>query len=191
MRLRSGFTVVMALLLVASFARAQNTEMNPAIQAELDKEKAEIASWASNPLIVKEVQEQNKRGPVAGLDNDKWKATPASDPKIKAFQENPAGHFLKEKLQAKESIFTEAFLNGSNGEKVAFVEKTTYYIHKGMPKFEVPFRKGAAWQGKPEYDESSQTYSIQISAPVLSDGKPIGVLVVGVKLASLEKLKKK
>ena len=186
----ASLTVLMGLLVFTPFAGAQNTEMNPAIQAELDKEKGVIAAWASNPVIVKEVQEQNKKGPIAGLDNDKWKSIPGSDPKIKAFEESPAGRFLKEKIQAKESIFTEAFLSGSNGEKVAFAEKTTYYTHKGMPKFEVPFRKGAPWQGKPEFDESTQTYSIQIATPVLSDGKPSGVLVVGVKLASLEKLKK-
>src|SRR3569832_848758 len=137
----ASLTVLMGLLVFTPFAGAQNTEMNPAIQAELDKEKGVIAAWASNPVIVKEVQEQNKKGPIAGLDNDKWKSIPGSDPKIKAFEESPAGRFLKEKIQAKESIFTEAFLSGSNGEKVAFAEKTTYYTHKGMPKFEVPFRK--------------------------------------------------
>lgn len=189
--MRPGLTAVIGLLLVASFARAENVEMNRLIQAELDKEKGVIASWASNPMIVKEVQEQNRKGPIPGLDNEKWKAIPASDPKIKAFEENPAGRLLREKIHVKESIFTEAFLSGSSGEKVAFVEKTTFYIHKGMPKFEVPFRKGTAWQGKPEYDESSQTYSIQIATPVLSEGKPIGVLVVGVKLAALDRLNKK
>ena len=190
-RIYAGLNMVVGLLLIASFARAQNSEMNPGVQAELDKEKTVIASWASNPVIVKEVLQQNKKGPIPGLDNAKWKQIGPSDPLIKSFEENPAGRFLKSKLEAKDTIFTEAFLNGSGGEKVAFVEKTTYYIHKGMAKFEVPFRKGTAWQGKPEYDESSRTYSIQISTPVLSEGAPIGVLVVGVKLASLEKAIKK
>jgi hypothetical protein len=188
---RSASFTLMGLLFVAAFAHAQSGEMNPVIQAELDKEKTVIAAWAANPVIVKEVEEHNKKGAIAGLDNEKWKKTPASDPTIKGFQENPAGQFLKGKLEAKDAIFTEAFLNGSNGEKVAFVEKTTYYTHKGMPKFEVPFRSGASWQGKPDFDESTQTFSIQLSTPVLSDGKPIGVLVVGIKLSSLEKLPKK
>ncbi|MBI3804708.1 MAG: hypothetical protein HY282_13205 [Nitrospirae bacterium] len=190
-RIYTSLTVMIGLLWIASFAGAQNTEMNPAVQAELEKEKTTIAFWASNPVIIKEVQQQNKKGPISGLDNAKWKNTPPSDPLIKTFQENPAARFLKSKIEAKDSIFTEAFLSGSNGEKVAFVEKTTYYLHKGMPKFEVPFRKGSAWQGKPEYDESSQTYSIQISTPVFSEGVPIGVLVAGVRLSALEKSTKK
>lgn len=190
-RIYASLTVTVVLLLIVSFAHAQNTEMNPAVQAELDREKTAIAAWASDPILVKEVLHQNKRGPMPGLDNAKWKTLDPSDPIVKAFQENPAARFLKSKLDTKDSMFNEAFLSGSNGEKVAFVEKTTYYIHKGMPKFEVPFRKGTFWQGKPEYDESSQTYSIQIAVPVLSEGTPVGVLVVGIKLASLEKSIKK
>ncbi len=193
MRLRifASLAVMTGLLSIVSVAHAQNVELNPAVQAELDKEKRVIASWASDPVIVKEVLQQNTKGPIPGLDNAKWKQLTPSDVIIKAFQENPAGRFLKSKIEAKDSIFNEAFLSGSNGEKVAFAEKTTYYIHKGMPKFEVPFRRGVPWQGKPEYDESSQTYSIQISTPVLSEGAPIGVLVVGVKLSALEKAIKK
>jgi|GEM_PF-2017551 len=187
-----GVTLVSGLLLlVISIAHGQNVEVNAAIQAELDKDKEIIASWASNSVIIEEVQKQNNHGPIPGLDNEKWKSIPPSDPIVKSLQENPAGRFLRGKLRGQESKFTRAFLNGSNGEKVAFTEKTVYYLHKGMGKFEVPFRKGTAWQGKAEYDEPGQSYAIQISTPVFSEGKPIGVLVVGVNLASLEKSVKK
>jgi hypothetical protein len=170
---------------------AGNFEMTAAVQAQLDKEKALIASWASDPVVIKAVQQQNKKGPIPGVTNDTWKITRRSDPIVKAFQENPAGQFLKSKVESKDSIFSEAFLSAEKGEKVAFVEKTTYYIHKGMPKFEVPFTQKKAWEGKPEFDESSQTYAVQISTPVLLEEKPIGVLVVGVNLSSLEKISKK
>ncbi len=60
-----------------------------------------------------------------------------------------------------------------------------------MPKFDVPFSSGKSWQGQPEFDESSQTHQIQVSVPVLSGAKPVGVLVVGVSLTKLEKVTKK
>ena len=85
----------------------------------------------------------------------------------------------------RQGAVSEAFLNAAQGEKVAFVEKTTTYIHKGAAMFDVPFNTGKAWQGQPEFDESSQTYAIQISVPVLADGKSIGALVVGVNLTHL------
>jgi hypothetical protein len=49
---------------------------------------------------------------------------------------------------------------------------------------------GHAWQGKPEFDESSQTFAIQVSVPVVDAGSPVGALVVGINLTRLEKLAK-
>jgi hypothetical protein len=166
-------------------------EMTPAIQSELDRQKTVIAGWAADPAIVSAVKEQNGKGPIDGMDNAKWKTTRRSDAMIKAFQANPAGQLLKAKVDGGGGTFSEAFLNGAKGEKVAFVEKTTSYIHVGQAKFDVPFTTGKAWQGKHEFDESSQTYAIQVSVPVLADGKPVGALVVGVNLSHLEKVAKK
>jgi hypothetical protein len=163
-------------------------EMTPAIQGELDKQKAVIGKWAADPVLIKAVAEQNGKGPIQGMDNPKWKTIRRSDAAVKEFQTNPAGQFLKAKVEASGGLFSEAFLNGSQGEKVAFVDKTSSYTHVGQPKFDVPFTSGKAWQGKAEFDESSQTHAVQISVPVLKDAKPIGVLVVGVNLTNLEKI---
>jgi len=162
-------------------------EITPPVQAALDKQKAVIATWASNPVIVNAVKAQNVKGPIAGMDNPKWKTTRRTDPLIAEFQENEAAVFLKSKLDSGQNVYSEAFLSAAAGEKVAFVEKTSSYIHKGAPKFEVPFTTGAGWQGSPEFDESSQTYAIQLSVPVSSDGKTMGVLVVGISLSQLDK----
>jgi hypothetical protein len=162
-------------------------EMTPAIQGELDKQKAVIAKWAADPVLIKAVVDHNGKGPIQGMDNPKWKTVRRSDPMTKEFQSNSAGQFLKGKLEGSSGLFSEAFLNGAQGEKVAFVDKTSSYIHLGQAKFDVPFTSGKAWQGKAEFDESSQTHAIQISVPVVKDAKPIGVLVVGVNLTSLQK----
>ena len=171
-------------------AQAGKFDMTPPIQAALDKQKTVIASWASDPVIVNAVKAQNAKGPIAGMDNAKWKSTRRTDPLIAEFQANESSVLLKAKMDAGQNIYSEAFLSAAGGEKVAFVEKTTSYIHKGAPKFDVPFTTGTAWQGIPEFDESSQTYAIQLSVPVDADGKAIGVLVVGVSLSQLEKTAK-
>jgi hypothetical protein len=163
-------------------------EMTPGIQGELEKQKAVVAKWAAEPALIKAVTDQNVKGPIQGMDNSKWKTIRRSDGVIKDFQTGPAGQFLKSKLEASGGLFSEAFLNGSQGEKVAFVDKTSSYTHLGQPKFDVPFTSGKTWQGKAEFDESSQAHAIQISVPVLKDAKPIGVLVVGVNLTTLEKV---
>ncbi|MBI3774606.1 MAG: hypothetical protein HY273_03475 [Gammaproteobacteria bacterium] len=179
-----GMSVLLPLM---SAHAAAKFDITPAVQAAMDKQKMLVATWASNPVIVNATKAQNAKGPIAGMDNPKWKTTRRSDPLIAEFQSNEAAVFLKAKLEGSQSLYSEAFLSAAAGEKVAFVEKTSSYIHKGVPKFDVPFTTGAAWQGAPEFDESSQTYAIQISVPVNAEGKALGVLVVGVSLSQLEK----
>jgi hypothetical protein len=175
-----GAVVVLVGMAWAAF------EVTPGVQKEIDKHVEVVKGWAANPAIVKAVEAQNAKGPIAGMDNAKWKTVRRSDDLVKGFQTCEAGKFLKAKADESKDTYPEAFLSGTLGEKVAFIEKTTSYIHKGVPKFDVPF-SGKAWQGQPEFDESSQTHQIQVGVPVLSGGKPIGVLVVGINLTKLEK----
>ncbi len=193
MRTRFGLTFLTTIsaVLTAAAAWGAGFEITPAVQAELDRQKTVVAGWAASPVIVTAVAEQNRKGPIEGMDNAKWKVTRRSDSLVTAFQTNAAGQYLKAKLAEGQGAVSEAFLNAAQGEKVAFVEKTTSYIHKGAAKFDVPFSTGKTWQGPPEFDESTQTYAIQISVPVLAEGKSIGALVVGVNLSYLEKLTRK
>lgn len=184
--LRAGVVAAVSILVATAAAHA-TFEITPAMQGELDRQKKVIAGWAADPVIVKAVADQNAKGPLPGMDNASWKVIRRSDPVVRAFQSTPAGKFLRAKMEASGGLITEAFLSATEGEKVAFAEKTTWYIHKGMPKFDVPFTTRSAWQGRPEFDESTQTYQIQISVPVLVDGRPAGALVVGVSLSELEK----
>jgi hypothetical protein len=180
-----GMLVVMGLV-----GTAWGGEVTPGAQKEIDRHIEIVKGWAANPAIVKAVEAQNAKGPIAGMDNAKWKTVRRSDDLVKGFQTCEAGKYLKAKADEGKDAYPEAFLSGSQGEKVAFIEKTTSYIHKGNAKFDVPFG-GKAWQGNPEFDESSQSHQVQVGVPVLSGGKPIGVLVVGINLTQLEKMAKK
>ncbi len=177
----------LAVILAAAAFAEPTFELTQAVQAELDHQKSIIAGWAATPEILQAVKEQNTKGPLSGMDNAKWKTTRAGDLVVRGFQMNPAGRFLKKKLREGVGIYAEAFLSAAQGEKVAFVEKTTSYIHKGAAKFDLPFQTGKSWQGTPELDDSSQMYTVQISVPVLDDTKRIGVLVVGVNVSHLER----
>ena len=190
MRWMKGMVGVAAAGLMVTLAWAA-FEVTPAVQKEIDRHIEVVKGWAANPVVVKAVLAQNQKGPISAMDNAKWKAVRRSDDLVKGFQTNEAGKFLKDKAGEGNEFYPEAFLSASQGEKVAFIEKTTSYIHKGAAKFDVPFSSGKAWQGQPEFDESSQTHQIQVSVPVVSEGKPVGVLVVGINLSKLEKVVKK
>ena len=184
--------IVASLILLTAAAPAAALDLTPAVQAELDRLKQTAAEWAADPVIVGAVKAQNGKGPVAGMDNAKWKSIRRSDPTIQAFVQSPAGQFLKGKIQASSGTLDKAFLNAAQGEKVAFAEKTISYVHKGQEKFDAPMTTAKPWQmSKAWFDESLQGYAIQIAVPVLDGDKVIGVLIASVPVAHLEKSAKK
>jgi len=175
-----GFAAVLA---------AQAAPLTPQQQARLEAYKKAITKWAARPPVVKAVQAANAKGLLPNMSNAAWAALKPDDPIVVSFETNPVGLWLAKKLKDSNGVFCEAFLSGSQGQKVAFAAKTTSYIHAGSPKFDVPM-SGKPWQGQPELDASSNVYSVQISTPVLDGGKPIGVLVVGLAVDKLTPAKK-
>lgn len=186
--------VAALLFLLPSIASAQDPakkiEVTPALQKQLDEWKAHASKWAADPEITAAVAEQNSKGPIANMDEKKWKGLKRRSPEVEAFQKNSAGKALAAVAANSNGIVSELFLSAQKGEKVAFLEKTTSYVHAGKAKFDVPFTKATAWQGELEFDESTQTYAVQIAVPVLDPKdakKPIGVLVVGINITQLVK----
>ena len=177
--------------LVATLAWGADFQVTPAIQEKITQQVWLAAGWTGSQPIVNAVLAQNQKGPIPGMDNAKWKTVPESDPIVQGFINNDAAKFLKEELAKTDGICTGAFLNAAQGEKVAFTEKTGSYIHKGSAKFDTPFTTGKSWQGPAELDDSGKVYEIQVSVPVLAEGKPIGVLVVEINATRVEELVKK
>jgi hypothetical protein len=194
--MKFGFVDRCIALAVVAFlpvvALASSFEITPPVQAELEKQTKALAVWAADPVVVAAVKEQNAKGPLAGMDNAKWKTIRRSDAIVQGLTGNPAGQFLQKKIDTSGGTLDKAFLNGAQGEKVAFAEKTISYIHKGQDKFEVPMSTGKPWQmTKPWFDESLQAYAIQVAVPVMDGGKAIGVLVASVPVTYLERVAKK
>jgi hypothetical protein len=197
MRRVMGLVAVVAVGLVAACAQLGNGrcascfEVMPKIQEQITWQVWNANGWAASPVVVEAVLAQNKKGPIPGMDNAKWKTVPESDAIVQGFINNGAAKFLKEEMAKTGGISTGAFLNAAQGEKVAFTDKTGSYIHKGSAKFDVPFTSGKTWQGPPELDDSGKVYEVQIAVPVLSEGKAIGVLIVEINATKLEGMAKK
>ena len=197
MRRVMGLVVVAVAGLVAACAQmgsersASVFEVMPKIQEQITWQTWNANGLAASPVVVEAVIAQNKKGPIPGMDNAKWKMVPESDAIVQGFIINEAAKFLKEELAKTDGICTGAFLNAAQGEKVAFTDKTGSYIHKGSAKFDVPFTTGKSWQGPAELDDSGKVYEVQVAVPVLSEGKNIGVLVVEINATKVEEMVKK
>ncbi len=173
-------------LLVASLSLASVSTLaalDAPIQAKVDAMTKQVQTWAADPVVVNAVKAHNTSLPAdsAAMTQDKWKTLPILDPFVRGFSKNEAGTFLKGK---KTEAVSEAFLSGADGNKVAFLAKTSSWCHKGKAKHDDPMA-GKTWQGDVEVDESTGLQQVQVAVPVLDGGKPIGSLVVGLSLAKL------
>ncbi len=178
-----------AVLVACVLAHAASAvfEITAAIQRELDRRLEDVKAMAADPVIVKAVFWENQKGPIAGMDNEKWKSVRRSDEMIRSFVGSDAGKLLAHRLEASGGVYVRAYVCGSRGEKVASTEKTPRYLNAGQPYFDVPFTTAQTWQGPPEFDAVDETNDIHLAAPVLNGGRPIGVLVVGLDLGKLAK----
>lgn len=178
--------VVLGCALVGTaVARDSSARITPAMRAELNAEYKALAQWAANPAVVAAVRAQNAKGPIPGMTNGQWAKLAPNDPVVLSLQKNAGSVWLAKKIAASNGLIREAFLSGAQGELAGFASKPTAYFHTREAKFGEPM-KGFAWEGKPEWDKSSRSHSIQYSVPVYDKGKVIGVLTLGVSMKMLK-----
>jgi hypothetical protein len=183
MKMKSNQAIVAIALCCWLSAAAFGGGVPAEIKSKLDAQVTELKSLSTDPRVVKAVKANNAAPPseYKGMTNEKWKELTVLDPLVRALTKNALAEYLKTK---KNDVITEAFVSATNGTKVAFLSKTTSWTHKGKPKHDVPMT-GKVWVGPVEVDESTGQQQIQVGFPVLDGGKPIGSIVVGLKVAAL------
>lgn len=150
----------------------------------------QIREWGTNPILVEAVREQNALGrsleEIQRLDAD-WMATSTVTPFMQELLDNAPALELK-RLEQTKPYFLEMFLMDDQGANVAMTNKTSDYWQGDEDKFTESFKQGqgAVHLGEVQFDSSAQAYLVQISVPVMDEGRAIGALTVGIDLDRLE-----
>ncbi len=188
---------IMSLALVLSPLSFGQEAMSQAQLQDVIKDKiAGVKKMSSHSLIVKAVKEQNAKNislaEIKKRDTE-WKASKDLTPFKTSLQKIPVGYYLKRKVELNKSIYSEAFLTDNQGANVTAFPATSDYWQGDEAKWSESFNSGNGkiYIGEVELDDSSGSYATQISAPVISDGVTIGVLVIGIKLSYIEARKLK
>lgn len=157
--------------------------VEPDLKKKIDARLGEITLLAADPNVVAAVKAQNAAPTeeVQAMTQEKWENLKILDPFVRAMTKNPAAEALK---AGKSGIVSEAFVSSADGKKVAFLTKPTNWSHADPPKHQTPMA-GKIWYGEVEVDESSGFQQVQVAVPVLDGEKPIGSLVVGIKVSRL------
>lgn len=148
-----------------------------------------VLPWASNPVLIDAILAQNAahagmaQARIDELDLQ-WRAE-TGDPGsalIKSVLGTPASAFLSEQIMATGGTITEVFVMDNLGLNVAASAVTSDYWQGDEEKFTETFPKGAGTMhiGEIDYDESTMTYQIQVSIPMINpaDGAVIGAMTV-------------
>jgi hypothetical protein len=184
--------VALAVLWLAGTAGA-------AAQVQIPQEELEgllkvkirtVQHLALNPVLVRATRRQNRAGLT--LDeikrrDDAWRVSKELTPFKRSQQESRAGKLLK-RFVDRSTSFNEAFLTDGQGANVAAYPATSDYWQGDEEKWIESYRGGDSriFIGPLELDDSTQTYAVQISAPVLDRDRSIGILIVGVTISYLE-----
>jgi hypothetical protein len=167
------------LLATAAFGQGLSAD----VKAKVDAKAKQLMALGSDAAVVSAVKAYNAdpSAEAKAMTNDKWKQLTVLDPFVRSLSKNPLAVFLKSK---QDEQIAECFVSGADGTKVGFLSKTTSWSHADKDKHRVPMT-GKVWTGPQEMDESTGQLQVQVGIPVLDGGKPIGSLVVGLKVAKL------
>jgi len=113
---------------------------------------------------------------ILKLDN-RWRAAADSDSLIQDVIDNEISNELRE-FQQRFPTHVELFLTDKYGANLAATNRTTDYYQSDEAWWQSAFSQGAGkiFIGQPEFDESSQTYSIIIALPLYQEGQIAGIL---------------
>lgn len=149
----------------------------------------EIVQAAANSAVVDAVKSQNAKGlsleKIQSMDNE-WKGASEPNDFMKSHLENDAAKALSV-LENSSGYLVEFIVTDNQGANVALTGITSDYWQGDEPKFTNAFAdgKGNTYIARPQKDKSTGEVVSQVSVPVMSDGKAIGTLTVGVRMDQL------
>jgi len=160
------------------------TDLSPRMQSIVKAHASIILEWANSPLLLNALQKQNEQGMSMGdvLTIDAQWSDDGYKPLVDALLANDVSQYLQQKV-ASSPLYMEAFLCDKKGAIVGLYPKTTDYWQGDEDKFIKSYvgGEGRIIYGPLRFDESTKTYSVQISVPVNEWNDTYGVLVVGIK----------
>lgn len=182
--------ISLAMLPLTLFAQDRDAPSQEELEKLLATKIRSVQHMALNPTVIRAARRQNSEKLPLDLikqRDDEWKSNSELTHFKRSLQENDAGRFLK-RVVGRNTSFNEAFVTDNQGANVAAFPPTSDYWQGDEEKWAASFNNGSGeiFMGPLEFDQSTRTYAVQISAPLYDRGATIGVLVVGVTLDYLK-----
>lgn len=180
-----GFMAASSLVMAAPAAHAVDEVKVKAVYEE------KIKPWLNNPVVIDAVKAQNEAHASVTQDQiDEMDAKWAADDKalVDPVLTNALSKYLEDVVAKGEGMYSEIFVVDNKGLNVGQSSKTSDYWQGDEAKFTETYPKGAdAFHlGEVEFDESSQTYQVQLSVTVSDGTTPIGAVTIGLNADTVQ-----
>lgn len=157
---------------------------------KVDRLMPELRRIAADPSLVREVKKQNAQRvsleSIQKLDVE-WSATPSLTPLKRKVLGSASARVLARRGEQLGPAFTEALVMDNQGALVGATRRTPDYWQGDEPQWRQAFNggRGAELREKPFFDDTTQSYIVQVSLPVKDGARVIGALTVSVSLLEL------
>ncbi len=151
---------------------------------------SELVKIVSNSVVVAAVEAQNTKNlslsKIKEIDKEWQNISGLNDFMIELLN-NECSRYLKNLIKHKPYL-VEIFVTDNKGANVAMSNKTSDYWQGDEDKFTKCFNNGQGkiFYGKQTFDESVQTYVIQVSVPVKKGNITIGTATFGIDIGKLK-----
>lgn len=195
MLFRSCLFAAAAVALLAANGSARGQTLDDGLKAKIESVIAtRLRTMAASADIVAAVKAQNLR--TGGMDHaailaaDKaWRAEvgTATTPTIDTVTNNPVSNLLRERRTESNGLIDEVFVMDAKGLNVAMSDTTSDYWQGDEEKFTETFPMGpnAVHISPIDFDQSTQSYTVQVSLPILEGRTPIGAITFGLNVDAL------
>ncbi len=180
--------VVVTMFLTVGLSGVYAAEKAP--QEIIDLAHSELVKLGVDPIIVKAVKAENAKGKtleqIKTMD-EQWKTTPGIADFMRELMESECGKHLRE-IQNGAAYYAEIFAMDNQGANVAMTDKTSDYWQGDEAKFIETYKEGAGgiYISDVEFDDSTQTYLVQVSVPVKDGDTVIGAITIGIEVDIFE-----
>ena len=153
--------------------------------------ESKVKAWLESSEVVSAIEQQNVKHEslseigVENLDT-RWRS--GDQAFISSVLENELSKYLQGVVERGEGLYTEVFVMDNKGLNVGQSAKTSDYWQGDEAKFQESFGKGVdtIHLSDVDFDESTQTYQVQMSVTISKDGAPIGAVTIGLDAEAVE-----
>jgi len=170
---KKGLTILVVSLFTSLISlSAYADKIAPELQSKIDQTRMKLENWAKDPAFINAVTIANTQS--TSLTNKKWKSLKISSPEVAELMSSKVSKKLIE--FEKDKTLGKLFLRDKNGNLVAGSKKPAVFNIQGRPAFDNAIR-GKTWNSKKvKADPTTKLKSVQISTPIISAGKNIGII---------------